>query len=526
MRKKRTLVFVVLITATVVFEPLALRTSLGTAGVSMNKVGKQWAPYVEWSVQNPTYSGNPYDLVATVTFVHSETNEIRKTQMFYNGNDVWKFRFSGTRVGTWTFLTESSDTDLNEKSGTVEIVRAPDTHGFVTNFGNKWGRLGTDQVFVPQFVMYEDPPSYYNNPTKIDADIERFMNEHGFNGFHILVGGRWFDLNSETSDEISIPDPDPRTFEALELLITRVHAAGGLVHIWAWGDEGRRLTPVRWGINGAEDKRLQRYIAARLGPIPGWTMGYGFDLFEWVNEFQLTEWYNYMQNHLGWAHYLGARSNTNSLDQLSEAMDYSSYEQHKPDYGTYVQTIDARPNKPSFSEDRFRIRIHDPSTDYTMEETRRGLWNSTMAGGVANIWGKLTGSIGYFSTSYPDPEQIKNWALFFKSRFLKDMTRSNSLTDGVALKRPTNAHYVLYKEDASSIQLNLSEMSGSQSAVAIDTKLSYAEIDLGRLNPIDQVWNAPYKSDWAIAVGDFSTGALPDHLPPAPPIGIRVSPDL
>ncbi len=526
MKRKMTFGVIVLLVTSIVVDPLILTGSIVINELSIDRSDKQWAPFIEWSVQNPTYSDNPFDLIATVTFVHNVTGEIRKTEMFYDSGDIWKFRFTGTRAGKWTFTTECNDPDLNGKSGTVDIDPNPDVPGFVTNFGNKWGRLGTDKAFVPQFVMYEDPPSYYNNPAKIDADIQTFMDEHGFNGFHVLVSCRWFDINHTTSDEIIVPDPDPATFEALELLITKVHSAGGIVHIWAWGDESRRMTPVRWGINGAVDKRLQRYIAARLGPIPGWTMGYGFDLFEWVSESQLTEWHDYMQNHLGWAHYLGARSNTNSLDQLSEAMDYSSYEQHKPDYGTYVQTIDARPNKPSFSEDRFRIRVHVSSTDYTMEETRRGLWHSTMAGGVANIWGKLTGSPGYFSTSYPNPEQIKTWALFFESRFLKDMKRSNSLTDGVALKRPTNAHYVLYKEDASSIQLNLSEMSGSQSAVAIDTKLSYAEIDLGRLNPIDQVWNAPYKSDWAIAVGDFSTGALPDRLPPAPPIGIRVSPNL
>ncbi|MAG93645.1 MAG: hypothetical protein CMJ48_07840, partial [Planctomycetaceae bacterium] len=42
-------------------------------------------------------------------------------------------------------------------------------------------------------------------------------------------------------------------------------------------------------------------------------------------------------------------------------------------------------------EDRFRIR-HSKTyadKDYTMEMTRRGLWHSTMAGGVANIWGHL-----------------------------------------------------------------------------------------------------------------------------------------
>ncbi|MCZ6594203.1 MAG: DUF5060 domain-containing protein [Bacteroidetes bacterium] len=491
----------------------------------LDRDGKLWE-FIEWSLDNQLFSGNPYDLVATVTFEHRGSQETRTTGMFYDGDGTWKFRFTGTRTGMWDFTTECDDPDLDNKTGTISIATNPGVLGFVTSFGNKWGRLGTDEAFVPQFVMYEDPKGYFDNPEKVDTAIQTFMVEHGFSGFHTTVQNSWFDIYHSRSDDIDAPNPDGRTFEAIELLISKVQAAGGIVHIWVWGDEERRLTQVKWGINGFEDKRLQRYIAARLGPLPGWTMGYGFDLFEWVTGDQLTEWHDYMQSHLGWQHYLGARSSTNSLSQLSEAMDYSSYEQHKPDYDTYVETIEARRSKPSFSEDRFRITESGGGMNYDMEEIRRGFWHSTMAGGVANIWGNKVGSSGDFSVPYPNPEQIKSWSLFFKSRFLKDMTRSNRLTDGVALKRPTNAHYVLYKEDASSIQLNLSEMAGSQSAVAIDTKLSYAEIDLGRLNPIDQVWNAPYKSDWAIAVGDFSTGALPDRVPPAPPIKIRVSPDL
>ncbi len=44
----------------------------------------------------------------------------------------------------------------------------------------------------------------------------------------------WFDFNQERSQHIddADPNPDQRTFEALELLIMKVHAAGGHVHIW------------------------------------------------------------------------------------------------------------------------------------------------------------------------------------------------------------------------------------------------------------------------------------------------------
>ena len=139
-----------------------------------------------------------------------------------------------------------------------------------------------------------------------------------------------------------------------------------------------------------------------------------------------------------------------------------------------------------------------------MEMTRRGLWHSTMAGGVANIWGHLEREGGRLVLKpYPKPHWIKTYSVFFRNRFLKDMARDNRLTDGVCLTRPTNRHYIFYKEDAGSIRLDLSGMAGPQEAVAVDALKPYAEIRLGTLNPSKQTWAAPRKSDWAIAVGDF-----------------------
>jgi len=144
------------------------------------------------------------------------------------------------------------------------------------------------------------------------------------------------DFDKSRSSEISSPspNPDPRTFEALELLIRKVNAAGGVVHIWTWGDEQRKMTPKKWGINGQADRRLQRYICARLGPLPGWSMSYGFDLQEWVNQNDLRKWHEYMHRHLGWFHFLGGRAP--DLTQIYDGLDYSSYQQHRPDYDVYV----------------------------------------------------------------------------------------------------------------------------------------------------------------------------------------------
>ena len=481
--------------------------------------GTQWRPYLEWSLENATYSGSPYDLVAKVTFTHTSSGKQVTTEMFYDGNDTYKFRFTGTCVGTWHFETFSSDPELDGEVGTVTIQPNPDprVHGFVTKFdGNKWGWHGTETAFVPQLAMYKSPRYLYDEPQVIEADIEEFLDEHGFDGFHVAsIAGWWFDLDaSDSRVTSSMTEPDRRTFEALEMLIAKTHAAGGLVHIWAWGDHSRHQTPrdLSGGINGAIDKRLQRYIAARLGPIPGWTMGYGFDLWEWVDGDQLTQWHEYMHEHLGWHHFLGARASKNELNQLSEAMDYSGYEQHRPDYDKYVETVEERPYKPSFSEDRFRIRNEGRAKDYNEEETRRGLWHSTMAGGVANIWGNLLENGGtrdsYRGTlPYPNEHQIKTYSVFFndKGRFRKDMQRANELSgDGnTRVLRSGNTKYVFYRQDAGSIHMDLSDMAGPQPAVAVDTKAEYSQLDVGRLSPGEHTWDAPHSSDWAIAVGDW-----------------------
>jgi hypothetical protein len=83
------------------------------------------------------------------------------------------------------------------------------------------------------------------------------------------------------------------------------------------------------------------------------------------------------------------------------------------------------------------------------------------------------------------------------------MTASSDITDGACLRVPAGTHYVFYREDAGSIEMDLSKMAGGQGAVAVDTKKPYLELQLGRLAAEKQTWAAPYDSDWAIAVGEF-----------------------
>jgi len=496
------------------------------ASSGLDRSVSQWQPYLEWQVSNPSYAGNPFDLIATVSFSHSASGETHSTSMFYAGGDNWAFRFTGTQTGVWQFSSQSADPELDGLSGRVTVTANPDpeVNGFVKQFGNKWGFSGSERAFVPQFVMAGGPEYYAADMARLSQDIQTFMVGHGFTGLHVQVFCRWFRLEEVNCDNIdpATADPDLRTFDALDQIITQVHAQGGLVHLWAWGDSQRSWNPAAWGLNGTQDLRLQRYIAARLGPLPGWTMGYGFDLWEWVDGPTLEQWHDNLHNWMGWDHYLGARATTNTLEQLTEVLDYASYEQHRPTYDTYVQTIEARPDKPAFSEDRFRIRDEGRSKDYSFDDVRRGLWHSTMAGGVANIWGNLLNTSNPDSSMpFPNQAAIKTYFTFFQERFFADMARCNQRTDGVCLYSPSADSFVFYAQDTDSVHLDLSGMSSAWQAIAVDTLQPYAEIDLGLLQAENLVWTAPYPSDWALWLSSgLGPAVILTNTPvPQPPSG-------
>ena len=71
--------------------------------------------------------------------------------MFYDSDDIWEFRFLGTRTGRWTFYTASKDPDLNGWYGAVEIKANNDLNakGLATHRREKWARSAAGEAFVP-----------------------------------------------------------------------------------------------------------------------------------------------------------------------------------------------------------------------------------------------------------------------------------------------------------------------------------------------------------------------------------------
>ena len=495
------------------------------------RVVTQWHPSVEWRIDdvNVSQAINPFDVVAWAAFEHQDSGETIRTGMFYDGDGTWAFRFTGTKAGLWSFETSSDDAaNLDGLSGTLRVEPNESAvlgRGFVTSKNNQWVWSGSGDAFVPQLVMGPPIHLYHQDYERVEADVQRWYSMHGFNGIHTGLAMRWCDLYRDRRDadaDVHVtpgfpgeprnagplpknPNPDPRTFETLERLITASYKAGGMVHLWAWGDESRKMTPVglAGGINGEADQRLQRYIAARLGPLPGWTMGYGFDLWEWVDVDQLVSWHAHMHEQMGWSHLLGGRMHRHGTpleDLLTDRLDYIGYETHQPDLQTYTKALKLHPQKPVFMEDRFRVRDPSPypDKDYTPEMVRRGLWHSMMAGGVANIWGYKPQATGE-SEPFPNREQIKTYATFHHRYFMTDMVRDDDRTNGTCLRTKDESVLMFYWQDEQSLRMDLRGVPGQLRAMAVNTLKPYEEIEIEDVSD-DLHWQAPTEGDWAVAV--------------------------
>ncbi len=525
-------------------------TSLNLGETTIPKLSS----YAEWTLDNDTIDGNPYDLDAIATFNNAAGGDTVETGLFYNGNGTYSFRFTGLEAGDWTFATSSEDPDLDGYTGTVSVVDNPDARGFVTASDNKFAQItgsGEQEALLPNYIMIDQNiENYHNNPSAIQSVLETFIDGHGFTGVHIpAVAGQLFDLNSSTANNGSRIDgsqgydPDPEAFEALEQIITATHEAGGVTHIWLWGDSSRGQTPdqLPGGENGEEHQRIMDYVAARLGPLPGWTLGYGFDNDEWTTPQEAAQAHQYFAEQSGYDHLYGVRSpgpNTGTDHGRDivwhQNQTLSDFEHWEPTYEVYVAALEASPGEnPVLSGDRFRVINDGEGKDYTEEQTVDGLWISTMAGGVANIWGNLNNpSTGRFDAShyYSFPysndtvEQISTWNTFFldENRFVLDSERANELTGGpenkqYALQSESENHIVIYAEDTSEITLNLASLSaeagwgGGANVIAVDTEKGYQEIDLGSVTLSDQTLALDYESDWAL----FLTPS--DAVPADPP---------
>lgn len=477
------------------------------------------------------WSGNRFDVPGVVKFRHVETGIERRTEIYCVGHLSWYWRFTGMLPGLWTYDVETELPGWDGDRGLINVTPRsnPLRTGFLTHVGNKYAIQQRDETDLHGYLFnvymgrVKHPVFLEEYGANLEAVADKalaYLEDARANGFEVIfihVNNNWFKFGARRHDEHDSINPDLLTFDVLETIITTVHDNGGRVHIWAWGDESRKWTPkgLPGGINGEADRRLQRYIAARLGPLPGWTMGYGFDLHEWTNQAELNAWATYLHEHMGWQHLLCARGyrlqgphNINSYDGFGRNVPLATTAHGPADYEEIVEDLNSDLTKPHLYEERHSYRRE--GFDLDMDGTRRLLWWEAMAGGMGGFFGFYPNS----PYPYPNPEQLRAHYDFWHKggRFVLDMQRANDfVVDGYALWSPTAESGVLYKEDAGRFSAELPGVADPQPIVACDARRGptvgqeTVVMALSSGEPLSFV--RPRCSDWALAAGQFEHGS-------------------
>lgn len=465
----------------------------------------------------PAPRGDPFDAVAAATFTHAGTGAAYRVQAFYVGGEagsaVFRFRFTPPLPGEWRFATASALPGLDGHAGTVTAMPA-ELPGPLLGDGGRFLLTAPDGTLAPTTYnvysgargLVEDLGSLPRDEAELVAALEPLVAEAaalGFDALHVAVYHEWLSLGARRSDRHGSAQPDPRTFRVLETLAALAHRHDLFLHLWMWGDEARRLSsrgvPADptvpgdpGGAAGAAYDRLLRYLAARLGPLPNWTLSYGFDLDEWASVAEARAWAARLGELLPVPHLLTAteegRGRT-AFDLGAEKLplvsrDLELAELAVDPYAVAVAELERASGRPLLLESDLRLQ---PSAPWDMEGVRRALWRFALAGGVGVV-------VEVGEAGLPAPEQAATFARFWEGRLPAHAATSRAPGGALALVAADGRSGVVYVEDAAAVPL--AAVPAGASVVAVDARAPYAELPV---SPDGGAWEAPHASDWALA---------------------------
>jgi hypothetical protein len=311
--------------------------------------------------------------------------------------------------------------------------------GQLTGDSTAWARqLGPEGALArrtPILVMMPEVRYWHDDLKRMRGFVAEFNEGHGFNGGHLsTIGAGWFDVGSVGSLSEARETPDPATFEAIEAAATEWSERGGWLHIWMWGKgSSGDFAGLRGGYDGAASRRLNRYVAARLGPVAGWSMGIGWDVEFWIDETKLQWWLDDLIPQLGgWHHWIGHRYSDSDIGDghdpepanrgqyLERGLRWNTLRPGDEQYAGWehwtsttsneaiAAGLAAIPDRPMMSEDRFRRRDGKwPQKDMGADADILAEIPRWAGRGVAAIYGRLLESEAKGSEEWPNKAEIK-----------------------------------------------------------------------------------------------------------------------
>lgn len=338
---------------------------------SSSNIGK-WQRYVV-SIQNNTYSGNPFELEIEATFTHTSSGTMINLPGYYAGNDTWKIAFMPTLIGEWKYVTSSTDPDLDGVQDSLICVES-DHLGMLKRddtYQGKW-KYTDGNYIVPiglLFSVFLEPGSLAEFSSAADF-LKNDVNGHLFNFrlTNLIFSGDW----QNHQFDLALWD---RLDNRMEVLTER--GLGVMIMLYT-DDSGEPF----WGSQSSTEVLLIRYMVARLASYPVVIFNTGIDISEYRDQ-NWVDWYGQQIQSLDpYDHPVSSRYGGGSGGYI---MSNQTYDSHGAIYAEINELLNfyLGVNIPVGVDDNWGEQFTSRG-NFSPSDIRRAFWKCLIAGGIGS----------------------------------------------------------------------------------------------------------------------------------------------
>jgi hypothetical protein len=347
-------------------------------------VGK-WQRYI-LNFENKTWQGNPFEIEFNGVFTHLTSGKRLILPGYYAGGNTWKIGFMPTDIGKWRWRTESVDSELNNRNGSV-VCRASGLPGMLkadSRYSRKW-RFTDGPYVVPVALRME---IFFE-----DASTDDFANACDFlknevNGqlfeTRLLDESRWYAGRSDYIFEGNWQAHrfDLAVWDRMETRMELLTARGLGAHVMFYSDDAG--TPG-WKGQSTTEALVIRYAVARLAAFPVVWFNTGIDIIEYRSQEDIN-WFGEEIRRLDpYGHPISSRRGGGSGELTMQNRTFESW-------GDRHSRIEAMRNH--YLESELPVSMDDAwgenrgimlFKDHSEHDIRRAFWKAVIAGGVGGL---------------------------------------------------------------------------------------------------------------------------------------------
>jgi Domain of unknown function (DUF5060)/Protein of unknown function (DUF4038)/Domain of unknown function (DUF5605) len=229
-------------------------------------------------------------------------NYTKKVSGFYDGNGIYKIRFSPDSLGKWTYKTSSNISVLHEKQGSFVCSKpSSDNHGFVKTLETYHFQYADGKRFYP---FGTTSYNWTNQPDSLQEITLKTLSTSPFNKIRMLVLPKKYDWNvvepqqypfegNRKEKKWNFLKPNPVFFQKLENRIAQLDKLGIQCDLIIFHPYDNGM----WDFDKTtdqEDDFYLRYVMARFGAYKNiwWSLANEYDLMKGK---QVEDWERFFQ---------------------------------------------------------------------------------------------------------------------------------------------------------------------------------------------------------------------------------------